>query len=113
MSLLRSKYDDQTDYEDPVDRYQRRGKGARTTKGETCSTASTANLLGILAMVPVLGVVCTPLCWLLTSVAHKQLNANPKLDGRHLARNAFLFSMIGLLVNYLTPILFVLLLRSR
>jgi hypothetical protein len=113
MALLRSIYDDQTDYEDPIDRYQRRGKGTRTSHGETCGTASTANVLGIMAMVPFLGVIFTPLTFLLTFLAHKQLNANRLLEGRHLVRNAFLFGMIGALVNFISPVIFFALVSSR
>jgi hypothetical protein len=113
MGLLRSKYDDQTDYEDPIDRYQRRGKGTRTSKGETCGTASTANVLGIMAMVPFLGMVFTPMTFLLSFLAHRQLNANSLLEGRHLVRNAFLFGMIGTLVNYIAPVIFFVLVSSR
>ncbi len=113
MTLLRSKYDDQTDYEDPTDRYQRRGKGSRTSKGETSSTASTANVLGIMAMVPFLGVLCTPLAFLLTFLAHRQLNANSQLEGRNLARNAFLFAVVGTIVNFIVPVIVYFLLLVR
>ena len=113
MPLLRSKYDDQTDYEDPIDRYQRRGKGTRTSKRETCGTASTANVLGVMAMVPFLGMVFTPLTFLLSFLAHRQLNANPLLEGRRFVSNAFLFSMIGTLVNFIVPVLFFVLMSAR
>jgi hypothetical protein len=105
MSLLRAKYDDQTDYEDPIDRYQRRGKGARVSTGEMCAAAKIANVLGILSIIPFLGIVCIPLTWLLAFIANGQLNANPVLQGRHQNRNAFAFSMIGLLVNIGAPVI--------
>ena len=111
MPLQRLQYDDQSDYEDPMDRLLHRGRGGRAAAPNPSSTAKLANRMGIAAMIPILGLIMTPVTFLVALLAKFELKRNPKLTGKKQVANAFLFAIVGGVINYVVPTSIILLMR--
>jgi len=101
----RPKYDDQTDYEDPMDRYLRRPRGSKAKKPPSAA-AKSAMVLGIFALMPCIGLGFAPITLLVALGARAELKRNDRLGGQQEVSNAFWFAGIGGFINYGIPILF-------
>lgn len=110
------KPDPQTDYEDPIDRLYRRkerrrdGRPAADVKPEKIpsSTATISYYLGMVGVIPGLGLVFGPIALLLGIVALGQTR-DPKVSGKGRAKSGIWFGLFACLINYGIVIAWVLL----
>jgi hypothetical protein len=99
--------DPQTDYEDPIDRLYRRTRrprGGREATAEAAekvpsTTATVSYYLGMVAVVPVLGLVFGPIALLLGILALGH-TSHPKVSGKGRAKSGIWFGLFACLINY-------------
>jgi hypothetical protein len=101
------KPDPQTDYEDPIDRLYRRSPRRREGKATAddapdkipSTTATMSYYLGMVGVVPCLGLVFGPVALLLGIMGLAQTR-DPKVRGKGRAKSGIWFGLFACLINY-------------
>jgi hypothetical protein len=106
----RRRADDQTDYEDPIDRYRPPDEMAKAKKKAPVNgTANSAYTFGLISLVPCLGAVFGPLAVVLGLMGLSFARRTPDAGGRGRARSGIWFGCLGCFITYGLPAIFVLL----
>ena len=100
----RTRYDDQTDYEDPIDRYRPRGDSPKAKKKKAVNkAANSAYLMGLISLVPVLGAVLGPIAIFIGMSGLRFTRTHPCAGGREKAKTGIWFGIVACLVNFAVP----------
>jgi hypothetical protein len=103
MPATRHRPDDQSDYEDPIDRYRPRDDTPRPKRKPKNPNANASFTVGLVSLVPVLGCFLGPLAILLALTGFSYARANPDAGGRGRAKSGMWFGLVGCLISYGVP----------
>lgn len=112
MPAAPRRHDDQTDYEDPVDRhhlYDNRPKA----KKKTHPAANTAYACGLVSLVPCLGAVLGPIAVIYGLKGLADISSDPASGGKGRAKSGIWFGSLACVINFGLPALFYVLARWR
>jgi hypothetical protein len=98
MPIRTRQIDDQTDYEDPIDRYQQRAE--RKKSGFINIHASSAITFGLLSLVPLLGVIFGPLSIVYGRRGLNYQRREPEAIGQGKVKSGIVLGSIGCFINY-------------
>ncbi len=113
MPATRRRGDDQSDYEDPIDRYRPAADRPRKKGPPQNPNANTAYTLGMISLVPCLGGLLGPIAVILAFMGFAHAKANPDAGGKGRARGGLAFGLLGCFINYVLPFIFYVLVAVR
>lgn len=100
----RTRLDDQTDYEDPIDRYRPRDFSPKAKKKKsTNGTANSAYIMGLISLVPFIGAVLGPIAIFIGLAGLGYARSHPDAGGREKAKSGIWFGIVACLVNFGVP----------
>lgn len=106
MPATRRRGDDQSDYEDPIDRYRPAADRPRKKGPPQNPNANTAFTLGLISLVPCLGGLLGPIAIILAYIGWRFAQTHPDAGGKGRARGGLWFGLLGCFINYGLPIIF-------
>lgn len=106
MPATRRRGDDQSDYEDPIDRYRPAADRPRKKGPPQNPNANTAYTLGMISLVPCLGGLLGPIAVILAFMGFAHAKAHPDAGGKGRAKGGMMFGLLGCFINYGLPVIF-------
>lgn len=113
MPATRRRGDDQSDYEDPIDRYRPAADRPRTKGPPQNPNANTAFTLGLISLVPCLGGLLGPIAVILSFLGFVHARRHPDAGGKGRARGGLALGLLGCFISYVLPIVLYILLAVR
>lgn len=106
----RRRLDDQSDYEDPIDRYRAFDDEPRPKRKKSVNpNANSSWTFGLISLVPCLGLLFGPLAILFAFLGLRHVRLHPDAGGKEQAKSGLWFAMLGCFINYGLPAIFILL----
>lgn len=100
MPATRRRRDDQTDYEDPIDRYRPDyDRPAETKRKRRNGVATAAYYCGVFALIPILGLLLGPLAMLLGFIGLADARKHKEMGGRGHASSGLILGLIVLVLH--------------
>jgi hypothetical protein len=101
--MPRVRYDDQTDYEDPIDRYRPRDDRPKVKKQVKNGAATASYTCGLISLVPCLGAILGPIAILVGLAGLGHARSNPDAGGKERAKGGIWFGVVACLINFGVP----------
>ena len=100
----RTRPDDQTDYEDPIDRYRPRENSPKAKKKKSKNgAANSAYVMGLISLVPFIGAVLGPVAIFIGLSGLSFARTHRDAGGKEKAKSGIWFGIVACLVNFAVP----------